>query len=149
MRKLFRLSVVLLMAGCGPAEEPPVEEAAPAATVSLTDLAGAWTVTGTAESSDSVLITYELTATGTTEGWTSTLPGREPMPLRVVLVDGDSVVVEAGPYESALRAGGSVTTRSVLRLDGEMLMGSIVARYDTQDADSLLVGRLHGMRRAP
>jgi hypothetical protein len=38
------------------------------------------------------------------------------MPVRVVLVDGDSVVAEAGPFESALRPDVMVTTRTVARL---------------------------------
>src|SRR5690606_34147176 len=97
--------------------------------------------------SDSVLITYDLTATSTMDGWTSTLPGREPMPVRVVLVDGDSVVAEAGPFASALREGEMVTTRTVVRLQGEMLVGTIEAHYAGGGADSVTTGRLHGMRK--
>lgn len=130
--------------GCGPTKQ---DQPAAAATVALVDLAGTWTVTAMAGSSDSVLITYELNTTGTSDGWTSTLPGREPMPVRVVLVDGDSVVAEAGPFESALRPGVMVTTRTVARLQGDMLMGTIVAHYATDGADSVLTGRLHGMRK--
>jgi hypothetical protein len=149
MRRLVLLCTTAGVIGCAPAEEQPAQDqAAAAATISLTDLAGTWTVTGIAESSDSVLITYELNATATPDGWTSTLPGREPMPLRVVLVDGDSVVAEAGPYESALRPDVMVTTRTVARLQGDMLTGTIVAHYDTDGAaDSVLVGRLRGMRK--
>ncbi|HEX9730220.1 MAG TPA: hypothetical protein VGA37_17130 [Gemmatimonadales bacterium] len=142
------LCVAAIAVGCAPAEEQPAQNPpAAAATVSLTDLAGAWTVTATAGSSDSVLITYELNATATAEGWTSTLPGGEPIPVRVVLVDGDSVVAEAGPFESALRPGVMVTTRTVARLQGDMLTGTVVAHYGTDGADSVLTGRLHGMRK--
>ncbi len=152
MRRPFLSCVVAIAIGCAPAEEQPAEDQqaqdqpAAAATVSLADLAGTWTVTAMAESSDSVLITYDLNATATSDGWTSTLPGREPTPVRVVLVDGDSLVAEAGPFESALRPGVMVTTRTVARLQGDMLTGTIVAHYDTDDADSVLTGRLHGMR---
>jgi len=151
MRSLTVLVAALAVA-CAPAEEQPAEEAEgmaggmEAATIALADVAGTWTVTTMAESSDSVLITYELNATDTQEGWTSTLPGREPMPVRVVLVDGDSVVAEAGPFESALRPGVMVTTRTVARLEGGMLTGSLVAHYATEGADSVLRGRLSGTR---
>ena len=42
----------------------------------------------------------EPTATADTSGWTLTFPNRKPVPVRVVAVDGDSIVTEAGPYES-------------------------------------------------
>lgn len=150
MRRPILLCVATIAFGCAPAEEQPAQDQpAAAATDWLADLAGTWTVTAMAESSDSVLITYDLNATATSEGWTSTLPGREPMPVRVVLVDGDSVVAEAGPFESALRPGVMVTTRTVARLQGGMLAGTIVAHYATDDADSVLTGRLRGTRKAP
>jgi hypothetical protein len=148
MRSSIVLCIAAIAFGCSSAEEQPVEDqpAAPA-TVSLADLAGTWTITAMAESSDSVLITYELNATATSDGWTSTLPGREPMPVRVVMVDSDSVVAEAGPFESALRPGVMVTTRTVARLQGDMLVGTLVARYGGDGADSVMSGRLHGMRK--
>ena len=148
MRRPILLCVAAVAVGCAPAEEQPAQDQpAAAATVSLADLAGTWTVTATAQSSDSLLITYELNATATSDGWTSTLPGRAPMPVRVVLVDGDSVVAEAGPFESALRPGVMVTTRTVARLREGMLNGTIVAHYATEGADSVLTGLLHGVRK--
>lgn len=149
MRRLALLCATAIAVGCAPADEQPAEDdAAAAGMVSLADLAGAWTVTALAESSDSVVITYELTATATRDGWTTTLPGREPMPVRVLLVEGDSVVAEAGPFESALRPGVMVTTRTVARVQGDTLIGTMVARYDTDGgADSVMTGRLRGMRK--
>jgi hypothetical protein len=147
MRKPILSCVAALAVSCAPAEDQAApDQPPPPATVSLADLAGTWAVTGLAESDDSVLMAYELNATSTSDGWTSTLPGREPVPVRVLLVDSDSVVAEAGPFESALRAGVMVRTRTVARLQGDTLVGTIVAHYDTDDADSVLTGRLHGMR---
>jgi hypothetical protein len=149
MRRVISLCLVALAVACAPAEEQPAAGTEGAATVSLADLAGTWTVSTMAETSDSVIVTYELTATGTMDGWTSTLPGREPMPVRVVLVDGDSVVAEAGPFESVLRAGVMVTTRTVVRQQGDMLSGTMVAHYVTESADSVLRARLHATRKTP
>ena len=70
-----------------------------------TIVAGTWNVTVMSQDSDSVLITYVLNATATTDGWTSMLPGRDPMPVRVVLVDGDSVVTEAGTVRKRPASG--------------------------------------------
>jgi hypothetical protein len=99
------------------------------------------------EGSDSVLTTYELSATADTAGWTMTLPGREPVPVRVVAVAGDSIVIEAGPYPSSLRPGVTVATRGVNRLQGDRMVGSTVARYSA-GADSVVRIRTEG-RRAP
>ena len=149
MRSPILSCVAAIAISCAPADERAAQERpADAATVSLADFAGTWTVTVMAESSDSVLTTYELRATTTSDGWTSTLPGRRRRPVRVLLVDGDSVVTETGPFESALRPGVMATTRTVARLQGDVLTGTIVARYDTDDADSVLTGRLHGTRGA-
>lgn len=149
MRSVTLLCVVALAVGCAPAEDQPAADMGDAATVSLADFAGTWTVSGTPEASDSVIVTYELTATDSRDGWTLTFPGRDPIPMTVVMVDGDSVVSELGPYESALRPGVMVRTRAVSRLQGDMLTGTFVARYDTDAADSVLRGRQHGMRKLP
>ena len=149
MRRSLLACFAILAVGCGAAEEPAQDQNEPAAAAAspLADFAGGWTITALAESSDSVLITYELDATDTQAGWTSTLPDRDPMPVRVVLVDGDSVVTEAGPFESALRPGVMVTTRTVARVDGDVLTGTILATYSSDEADSELNGRLRGVRR--
>ncbi|HEX9632204.1 MAG TPA: hypothetical protein VGA02_07035 [Gemmatimonadales bacterium] len=147
MRSGTLLCVVALAVACAPAEEQPAVETEAAATLSLADVAGTWTVNGMPESSDSVIVTYELVATGTTDGWTITFPGRDPIPVTVVLVDGDSVVSELGPFESVLRPGVMVTTRAVSRLQGDLLTGTFMARYATDAADSVLTGRLQGTRK--
>jgi hypothetical protein len=145
MRATALLCCAVLLVACGGAEEtPPVDTAAPApapapaATISLADLAGTWTQTVRTETSDSILVTAPITATSDTTGWTITLPGREPMPVRV-RVDGDSIITATGPYESVLRKGVQVTTESVLRrqADGK-LVGITVARYQGASADSVV-----------
>ncbi len=121
------------------------EQGGGAATLNLADVAGKWTVQGMAAGSDSVLITYELNATATTDGWTIVLPGREPMALHVT-TGGDSVVTHVGPFESVLRPGTQVTTESVMRLVNGQLEGSVVAHYQTAGADSVVTLRQRGTR---
>ncbi|MBI3081938.1 MAG: hypothetical protein HYY94_03320 [Gemmatimonadetes bacterium] len=116
-----------------------------AAALNLADVAGKWTVQGMAEGSDSVLITYEVNATATTEGWTIVLPGRDPMALHVT-TGGDSVVTHVGPFESVLRPGTQVTTESVMRLVNGQLEGTVVAHYQTAGADSVVRLRQRGTR---
>lgn len=150
MYRITALCCVVLTVACAPAEEEMNETAAADAApigISLADVAGAWTVQSMPTGQDTVLVTYVLSATAETDGWTLTLPGREPMPIRVVAVDGDSIVTEMGPFESALRAGVTVTAvRSVVRLKNGMLVGTFTTVYETGGPDSVLTGRMHGMR---
>ena len=97
---------------------------------------------------DSTLITYTVNATADTSGWTLTFPGRQPIPLRVVAVAGDSAVVEGGPFESALRRGVRVRTSSVMRMQDGKLIGHNTSRYlNVKTADSVMMMRSEGTRR--
>jgi hypothetical protein len=145
MRSLVSLAALVLLASCSAPADRPAETAAAAPTLSLADVAGTWTVQGMAEGSDSVIVTYTLTATATTEGWMITLPGRDAILLHVV-PGGDSVVAHAGPYESVLRPGVMVTTEGTMRLVNGMLEGWTVARYATSSADSVVRIRTRGTR---
>jgi hypothetical protein len=115
-------------------------------TISLGDVAGRWTVRSVPESGDTSAVLSQLNASADTSGWTMTLPNRPPVTTRVVAVAGDSIVTENGPYESVLRKGVQVTTRSVMRLRDGKLVGTTVARYSTAGADSLLRLRTEATR---
>lgn len=117
------------------------------APLNLADIAGVWTVRGMNMAGDSTLVTYEVDAKADTSGWTITFPGRPAIPMRVVGVAGDSVMVEAGPYQSALRRGVNVRTTGAFRLQDGRLIGHTTARYDTRGADSVLMVRSEGTRK--
>ncbi|MFN2567695.1 MAG: hypothetical protein ABR499_22095 [Gemmatimonadaceae bacterium] len=120
--------------------------ATPPATISLADVAGRWTVRAVPETGDTTAVVSQLNASADTSGWTMTLPNRPPVPTRVVAVAGDSIVTENGPYESVLRKGVQVRTRSVMRLRDGKLVGTTVARYSTTGADSVLRLRTEATR---
>jgi hypothetical protein len=148
MRKLVALGCVALALGCGKKDEAPAADTmavAPAPMLNLSDLAGTWDMKTMPEGSDSVLVSYTVTATGTTEGWTINLPNRPPIPMRVS-VSGDSLMLDAGPYESVLRKGVQVTTTTVSRLTGGKLMGRAVAHYSV-GPDSVVNLRTEGTKR--
>lgn len=109
--------------------------------------AGNWTVNVMPEAKDTVLLTYSLEMTGDKTGWKLTLPGREAMEPRVVSMDNDSVVVENGPYSSALRKNVMVTTHSSMHMEGDKLVGMTTARYNTNGADSVVMLRTTGTRQ--
>lgn len=144
MRFLARLAPVLLIVACAKAEKPAADApaAAPAMAVgiALGDVAGTWNMTARREGSDSVLVAFQLTATASDSGWSLSFAGRDPVPMRVVAVAGDSVVTEAGPYESAVRKGTQVSTRTVMRLVNGALAGTTVAAYSTGDTLHLTTG---------
>ena len=153
MRFIPLLACAAVLVACAGSEKAPPDSAAAApapapAALSLADLTGKWTQQVRAENSDSVLVTAEVNATSDPSGWTITLPKRPAMPLRVS-VDGDSIMVASGPYESVLRKGVQVTTSGVLRKQDGKLVGMTTAHYaGATGADS--VARLRTeMTRTP
>ena len=146
MRRVMLLSCTLIAAGCGTREKAAEEQPAATPTIALADVAGTWTMHAMNAAGDSTLVTAQMTATATMDGWTYAFAGRDPVPMRVLAVDGDSIVTEMGPYSSALRQGVNVTTRSVLRLQNGELVGTFDAHYAVSTADSVLMGRMHGVR---
>jgi len=150
----FGLACVL-MAACaqeaGEGEDTAVTEDTLAAApepvgISLADVAGTWVTEARGEAGEAVP-GFEMVATADESGWEMRFPDREPIPVRVVEVAGDSIVTEAGPYSSILRPGAQVTTRSVYRLEGDRMIGTIVARYQTTEADSVLIVHSEGTRK--
>ena len=116
-------------------------------TLSLADIAGRWNMRSVPETGDTTPTLYVLTAAADTSGWSIAFPNRSrPEPTRVLAVAGDSVVLQTGPYESARRAGVQTTTTTTLRMMGDSLVGTSVARYQTTGADSVLTLRSSGTR---
>ena len=156
MRRMAILCcTVLAVVGCSssddsvPAADTAVGAVAAttaAAPISLADVAGRWTVRSIPETGDTTAVISQLNAGADTTGWTMTLPNRPPVATRVVLVSGDSIVTENGPYESVLRKGTQVRTRSVMRLRDGKLIGNTVATYSTPGADSVLRLRTEATR---
>jgi len=131
MQRLTLICTAFLLTGCGkPADRAPESQAsadtaasaqaapAPApAAISLADIAGKWKMLTTDESGGNPVET-ELNATADTTGWTMTRPNRKAVPVRVVAVGGDSLVTDAGPFESFILKGVQVTTRTTSRPSG-------------------------------
>lgn len=145
MRRIALLCCAAGLVACEKPKEQPAadttaamapEPAPPApARISLADVAGTWAVQVRAQGSDSVVLQYDLVAD--TSGWTLNLPKHKPIKA-TVKADGDSIVAEAGPYESALRKGLKVKTDGVYRLKDGKMVGTTIAHYDTKSADSVL-----------
>jgi hypothetical protein len=158
MRRIGTCCCAVVLLACGQGKDnPATDQAAPPATdsatmapapappaaISLADVKGKWKMKTMAEGSDSTLVEYTLDAGDA--GWTLNFPRRPPVPTKPT-ADGDSIVADAGPYESALRKGVKVTTHSVFRLQDGKLVGMTVAHYATKGADSVLSLRSEGTR---
>ena len=142
-----------ILAGCGKKDAPPAADSsqammpAPPAPLALANLAGNWDVDLMGATSDSILLTYRLTATADTAGWTMSFPNRpDAIPMRVVAVAGDSAIIEAGPYSSALRSGMQVRTVTVMRLEGDQMVSHTAAHYAIGGIDSVVQLRSRGRR---
>jgi hypothetical protein len=157
MRRIALCCCAVVLASCNkPKEQAPAAEAPAAASetpaappapapIALADLAGKWNMRTMPENSDSTLIKFEMVATGDTTGWVLHFPKRKPVPAHVA-AGGDSIVLDAGPYESVLRKGVKVTTHSVERLQDGKLVGTTTAHYATSGPDSVRQLRVEGTR---
>jgi hypothetical protein len=142
----FTLCSVSLLYACGKTDQQSAESATPeAAGFAAADVAGRWNMRAVPFSGDTTPTTFILTATADNNGWTLTFPDRPVVPTRV-RIEGDSIVSEAGPYASVRRKGVQVRTNTVLRLQGDSLVGTAVARYTTAGADTVLNLRVSGTR---
>lgn len=148
MRSVLLFLLAMAVVACGRSDRAVADSPAAAAMpapLSFPDLAGRWSIQLVSETSDTVLATYELNATGDGSSWTLTPPGREPIPVRAA-VDGDSLLIDAGPFKSTAPANVDVTMGSVSRLEGGMLVGAFVAQYALAGGDSVARGRVRGTR---
>jgi hypothetical protein len=153
MRRLGLCCCVAVLVGCDkPKEQPaadttaamaPAPEPAAPAPISLADVAGKWTIRVMPENSDSTVLTYEMVADN--NGFTFNFPKRKPVKAKVT-ASGDSLIAEAGPYESMLRKGIQVKTNSVMRLKDGKLEGTTIAHYETKGPDTVRTLRTEGTK---
>jgi hypothetical protein len=149
MRSILLFSAVAVAAAAPLFAQNPPPAAAPAvqaqrAGIKLADVAGRWEIRSMVGPKDSVIVTYTLTATADGKGWTITFTGRDPIPARVVSVGGDSIIIEAGPFNSVLRPGQMVSTRTVSHYAGDTATGTFEARYASGD---VLRGKVAATRK--
>lgn len=143
MRNPALLWCSILLVGCAKADTAAdtataIDTAMPAAAaestpISLDQLAGKWNVRVTsAETGDSLLTSYVLDAKADTVGWTFQFPTGGPIAMKFVSMAGDSMVTEAGPFDSRLQKNVKVHTIVTWRLRDGKLAGAVVSHYDTK-----------------
>ena len=142
MRHSALLWCSIVLVGCAKADtaadtaaitDTATPVAAEPAPMSLDQVAGKWNVRIlSAETGDSTLTSYVLDAKADTAGWTFQFPTGGPLPMHIVSMAGDSLVTEAGPFDSRLQKGVKVNSRVTWRLRDGKLSGAVVSNYDTK-----------------
>jgi hypothetical protein len=147
MRLTALIGCVAVVAACSAKETPSADTTAAApATSALANMAGTWNVNVMPMDRDTVVTSYVLNATDTA-AMSFQFPGRtDVVQMRVTGTSGDTVMIEAGPFESALRPGQQVSTSSKNWIQGGQLMGVTTARYPGA-ADSVVSLRTVGTKQ--
>ena len=142
---MFKISLagmaLALCAGAAAAQQPPAKPKA----ISLADVAGKWMLRAT-DLDGSNPVEIMLTATADSSDWLLVSANRPPIHERIIAVAGDSIVTEAGPYESFLLKGVQVRQRDVYRLAEGKLVGTLYGTYALPRGDSTTVRRIEGTR---
>ena len=130
------LLVLGTLTACAPKEGAKTETTAmapaPAAAAAKTpaSFAGTWSTTATLEGAAKPV---PSTLTGSADGatWPLSREGR-PNIAGTASMSGDSLIIQSAEYESVLRKGVMVTTRTATVMsDNTMMMGNMVASYKT------------------
>ena len=150
MRTTALLALAVFATACTSKEAPPAADTtamAPAPAMSMASLAGMWNVNVMPADRDTVLTSYVLNATDSS-AWKFTFTGRtDEIPMRDTGMRADTLLTEAGPFQSGVQAGQevSVKTKSWMQ-DGKMMM-SVDAHYAGTPADSIVKLRAEGTRQ--
>lgn len=116
----------------------PAASTTDAANAVLRSAAGTWRMIARPTAGrDSTPTRVTLNAKADSTGWTMVLGG-QTVPLHV-RVSGDTIIAISDAYSSVRRNGVTVRTTSTHRLEGDRLVGTTVAHYMVQGADSVLV----------
>ena len=151
MRHAVLLGSAVILAACSRADSPPATDTATAvseapAASSLASFAGTWDVNVMPEGSDSVATTHVLNVTDPA-AWRLEFSDRPGAPIHVTGMRGDTVLAEAGPFESGVRRGVQVRTTNAYWLQDGKIMGRTTARYETTGADTVRHFHSVGTRR--
>lgn len=155
MRKTQIAQAVLVMSvlvGCGGVKETPKDTTtvaapamAPPAAKTLAEFAGTW-------SSNATLVGVEKpvpsTLTSSADGatWTISLEGR-PNIAATASISGDSLVLQSAEYESVLRKGVMVTTRTATVMSNGAMTGNMEAIYKTPKGEEKVLGTISSVKK--
>ncbi len=123
---------------------PSTPPAAPA--IAIADVAGTWTAVAIPTAGDTTPTKFTLVIAAP-NSFKETFANGQVVTAKGVLA-GDSVVTDAGPFASVRRKGLKVVTHSVMRKEGDKLVGTTTAHYQgVKTADSVVTLRTEATRK--
>lgn len=152
MRITALIGAAAVVAACTSREAPPADTTAmvppPAPpSMSMSSLAGMWNVNVMPPDRDTVLTSYVLDATDST-AWKFTFTGRtDVIPMRVTGMSGDTLLTEAGPFDSGVRAGQRVSVKAKNWVQDGQIISAVESHYEGTPADSIVRLRSVATRR--
>ena len=142
------LLLVATITACGGTKEAPADSvaAAPemAAAPTLASFAGTWQLSATLAGVEKP-VASTLTSTPDGASWTISLEGRPNVAITASM-SGDSLVAVTAEYESVLRKGVMVVTRTASVLKDGALVGNMTATYKTPTGEEVVAGTISGTR---
>lgn len=144
MRRLTLLCCAAALAGCAKPDQNAAADstAAPGAMATPATAAiqaGTWNQRAMPMDRDTVISTSTLVTTNDTTGWTITFPNGQPIPVRVLSMQGDSTVIQF-THESPSHPGQQANLTGVSRMQGDSLVGTWEERFVSMP-DSVIRGR--------
>ena len=143
MRFTALLGCAVLVVGCTTKETPPADTtamaadtAAPLQTVSLATIAAIWNVVVKPEGKDTVVATYILNTTDTTD-WHFQFPKGKPVAIKITGIRGDTISTQTDVFDSAARPGLKAQSTGMVWLQDGKLVGKTVSHYQNAGADSV------------
>ncbi len=144
---LYVLFIGAICVGCSDKTDASSDETAKEASIDnpYAVYSGDWMTEAYSMQGDELLVAVMLKATDSPDGWSWKFEHiDEPVTANKVTLVGNSVVVQMGPFPSALRAGVTVeSVTSYLLVHGDSMSGHFEAVYEGGDE---LSGRLTGKR---
>ena len=136
MRTIAVAALIIAVAACSrqesaTADSPAAATSTPAALTNA-DLIGTWEAKGMPMDRDTVVVTF--TMMNTADSSIVVFPSGETVRNTSGVFAGDSVVSTAGPFKSQVRKGLTVTTRMVMRKQGDQLVGVNQSKYSNGDS---------------
>jgi hypothetical protein len=119
---------------------------APAPTLSLASIAAIWKVTVKPEGKDTVVTTYVLNTTDTTD-WQFQFPKGKPIALKITGMRGDTLVTETDWFDSAVRPGLKAKSNGLVWMADGKLVGKNTTHYKTTGPDTVRVFDTEGVRQ--
>jgi hypothetical protein len=149
MRTPAALFALPLVVACGGSDGAPsvgegmAGDVARATTPTLADFDGSWLLHAHLDGTpDPVTVRLGGSAVG---GWMMTFEGRQPMAVEVSMA-GDSLIMVVPEYESVIRDGVMVSTRTAVVLRDGRMVGKVVAIYRAPDGEEVVGGTIDGER---